>query len=101
MQRQGPPGYYKGTRLQYLEDHLPAYRALKKGSRQNFWHNLYSGWWQRYPWKLGDQEEPPTDDPEKMVRLASVAPGEAGAKAAVERALTKVQRLSRLLWIEH
>ena len=67
--------------------------ASKKGSRKNFWHNVYSGWWQRYPWKLKDNEEPPTDDPEQMTRLASVSPNEVNAKSAVESALTDVRWL--------
>ena len=81
----GPKGYFKGSRKQHLKTLMPKYRALKKGNREKFWHSLFSGWWQRYPWSLGDVEEPPTDDPEKMRQLASVAPGEEALKAEVER----------------
>ena len=45
-------------------------------------------------------EDPPTDDPERMVRLASIAPGEEGAKAAVEGALTEVRRVLRSSWVD-
>lgn len=64
--------------------------AVKKGSRQGFWHKFWSAWWQRYPWKLDDNEEPPTNNPEKMARLASVAPGEDVFKKEVEQQLMEV-----------
>lgn len=70
---------------------LSAYMECRKGNRQGFWHNLYATWWQRYPWKLEDDKEPPTNDPDEMARLASVVPGEEGSKAAVKQRLTKVR----------
>lgn len=90
-QRRGPKGYFHGSRKEFLESQVPAYSACKKGSRQNFWHGLYCGWWERFPWKLGDNEEAPADDPDKMASLASVEPGEADRKAGVEKQLTTVR----------
>ena len=90
LQRRGPKGYYSGSRKEFLESQIPAYAACKKGNRQKFWHALYRSWWQRYPWKLNDNEEPPTDDPGKMLSLASVAPGDQEQKKKTERQLTTV-----------
>jgi len=89
-QRRGPKGHFQGSRKQFLNSHLPAYLESKKGGRQAFWHKVYSKWWQRFPWKLDDDKEPPTDDPAKMIRLASVAPGEEEMKKQVEARLTNV-----------
>lgn len=88
--RRGPKGYFKGSRKEFLESHVGAYTASKKGSRQTFWHKLYRAWWQRYPWKLEDDEEPPTDNPDEMAKLAEVSPGEEGQKKQVEQQLTEV-----------
>jgi hypothetical protein len=66
-----------------------------KGNRKDFWHELRSAWWKRYPWKLDDDKEPPTNDPDEMLRLASVEPDEAPTKKAVETQLTKVWFLHR------
>lgn len=89
--RRGPKGYFKGSKLAYLESHLSTYVATKKGSRQNFWHKVHTGWWERFPWKLDDDNEPPTNDSAEMARLAEVAPGEEGQKEAVEKALQEVR----------
>ena len=88
----GPKGHYQGSRRVFLESHLPSYIALRKGARQSFWHKLYTAWWQRYPWKLEDDEEPPTDNPSEMARLAEVASDEMDQKTAVEQQLTAVRR---------
>ena len=74
--RRGPKGYFQGSRKEFLESRLPGYVAAKKGHHQDFWFSLWSAWWLRYPWKLGDDEEPLQDDPQKMARLVSVGPGE-------------------------
>ena len=95
--RRGPKGYFQGSRKEFLESQLPSYLAAKKGRRQNFWYSFWSAWWLRYPWRLDDSEEPPKDDPEKMTRLASVAPGEEKAKQEVEQRLREVCRLTCLL----
>lgn len=89
--RRGPKGYFQGSRKEFLEDQLPKYLACKKGSRQDFWHRLYSAWWLRFPWRLEDTREPPTDHPERMIRLAAVAPGDEAEKILVEEALTEVR----------
>ena len=89
-QHRGPKGYFQGSRKEFLENRLSGYLASKKGNRQKFWHDLYSAWWLRYPWRLDDDKEPPVDDPEKMARLAAVAPGDKAQKALVEQRLTDV-----------
>ncbi|KAF9782647.1 hypothetical protein BJ322DRAFT_1110523 [Thelephora terrestris] len=97
QRRRGPKGYFKDSRKEYLQSHLPAYVACKKGSRQGFWHRLYSGWWERFPWKLKDNDEPPANDPAEMKRLASVTPGEEARKKEVEKHLqTCLQRLHQI-----
>ena len=66
--QRGPKGYFHGSRKEFLESQLPAYTADKKGSRQSFWHKFWTAWWEHYPWKLSDNEEPPTD-PVKLKEL--------------------------------
>ena len=85
--RRGPKGYFQGSRKDFLEGWLPEYTAAKKGCRQNFWYDFWSAWWQHYPWRLDDGEEPPKDNPEKMRRLASIASGEEKIKKEVEQKL--------------
>lgn len=99
VQRRGRKNYFQGSRIEYLKSHIPEYRSHKKGNRERFWSALFSGWWQRYPWGLDDHEEPPTDDPEKMRRLASVTPDEVALKAEVERRLTAVRCVPTLHYI--
>jgi len=89
--RRGPKGYFQGSRREFLESQLSVYSATRKGNRQNFWHNLYSAWWIRYPWRLDDDDEPPTGDPSSMARLAAVAPGDAEQKGKVEKRLSGVR----------
>ena len=91
-QRRGPKGYFKGSRKEYLERNLPEYLASRKGSRQDFWHKLMSGWWTRFPWKLGDDEEPPSGDPTEMARLAEAGPSEVAQKKEVEKCLQEVRQ---------
>ena len=67
-----------------------AYLACKKGARQNFWHQLFSGWWEHFPWRLNDDEEPPTDNAAEMARLQEASPGEETQKSEVERRLQEV-----------
>ena len=91
LQRRGPKGYFKDSRKEFLESWLPAYKTTKRGNRQAFWHKFYCSWWQRYPWKLSDDEEPPTDNPARMANLAALAPGEENQKKEVERRLKEVR----------
>ena len=91
-QRRGPKGYFQGSRKVFLEGRIAAYLASKRGNRQGFWHELYRDWWERYPWKLNDEQEPPTDDPGEMAELASVEPGDEPTKAQVEERLTGVRQ---------
>jgi hypothetical protein len=90
VKRRGPKGYFRDSQLAYLESNLPAYNATTKGNRHNFWHKFYTGWWQRFPWKLGDGDEPPTDGLSAMAGLGSVAPGEQELKGEVEQRLNEV-----------
>ena len=77
--------------MDFLESKVSEYNSFKKGNRAKFWYELYCAWWEKFPWKLSDDEEPPTDDPAKMAQLASVAPGEGARKQEVEAKLTKVR----------
>lgn len=63
--------------------------STKKGSRRGFWHDLWSAWWERFPWKLNDEDEPPAD-PDELARLGEVTPDEEGLKKEVEAALADV-----------
>ena len=102
--RRGPKGHFQGSREIFLNTYVAAYMTSKKGAHRGFWHGLYSTWWPLYPWKLNNDEEPPTDEPTKMTRLTSVAPGEEVLKKEVERKLTNVclicVRLLKLALIE-
>jgi len=89
--RRGPKGYFNGSRKELLEDHLPAYLATGKGNRQKFWHGLFSAWWNRYPWRLADDQEPPTDNPEEMARLALAGPDDSAQKKLVVKTLEDVR----------
>jgi len=62
----------------------------------NFAPSVYSAWWIRYPWRLDDDDEPPTDDLAKMAQLAAIAPGDEGAKKDVEQQLTGVRSGSQV-----
>jgi hypothetical protein len=88
MQR-GPKGYFLGSRKVFLESRLVVYMAAKKGARQDFWHEFWTAWWERYPWRLPDDQEPPTD-PKEMEKLASVEHGEDELKKEVEERLSQV-----------
>ena len=70
---------------------VPAYLAKKKGNRRKFWHELFSAWWEQYPWRLTDDEEPPTDDPEEMASLALAGPNDSVQKGAVVKRLEGVR----------
>ena len=61
-----------------------AYMTSKKGACQGFWHGLYSTWWPLYLWKLNHNEELPTDELTKMIRLMSVTPGKEVLKKEVK-----------------
>lgn len=89
--QRGPKGYFRGSRKTFLESQLTAYMAVKKGGCQILWHALWSAWWERFPWKLSDDDEPPTGDPDEMARLVSVELGEEDRKKAVEERLTEVR----------
>lgn len=97
-QRRGPKGYFQGTRKDFLEAQLPTYIA-SKGNRRKFWHDFYCAWWLRYPWKLEDNQEPPTDKASEMSQLASVGPGEKKKKEGVEKLLSDVRWVSVLHWV--
>jgi hypothetical protein len=84
LQHHGPKGYFKGSRKEFLESQLLEYHLAKRGNCQSFWHKLYCAWWQHYPWKLSDDEEPLMDNPARMINLAAVAP-RADQKRQVER----------------
>lgn len=89
--RRGPKGYFQGSRKEFLESQLPAYLATRKTSRRGFWHVFWSNWWGRYPWRLDDSEEPPTNDPAEMEELGRDGPDDKHLKAEVEQRLTGVR----------
>lgn len=88
--KRGAKPYFTGSRQALLEEFLEQYIALKRKNRNNFWFEVLSKWWKNYPWKLGDKEEPPLDNLEKMEELVSVQDGEHDKKSAVEAAVTAV-----------
>lgn len=67
------------------------YASLRGKDRHEFWFKLFGEWWERYPWRLQDHEEPPTDDPERMAELAHVVSDEdKEEKGKVERRVREV-----------
>lgn len=83
-QKRGAKGYYTGSRLAFLESRLDEYISLRGKSRHHFWYELYEAWWEKFPWRLPDKEEPPTDDNAKMKQLAYLGVDDANEKAKVE-----------------
>ena len=71
-----------------MTGHCEEYNALRGRDRHQFWFKLFTEWWQRYPWRLEDHEEPPTNNPEKMVELAYV-----GDESDVEKKAEVEQRV--------
>lgn len=94
--KRGVKSYYQGSRLAFLEGHFNEYVSLRGKSRHNFWHRVYNTWWERYPWRLPDDEEPPTHDPERMKEVSHVGGDEdREAKAEVEAKARKVSSFDR------
>lgn len=81
-QKRGVKGYYTGSRLVFLEGYRDEYTLLRGKNRHQFWHEFYNAWWKKYPWRLGDEQEPPTNDLEKMRSLSYVG----GEKDVEEKA---------------
>ena len=89
-EKRGAKPRFTGSRQKLLEDHLEEYIALRHQSRRKFWHQFFIKWWNAYLWKLGDKEEPPSDDLVRMAELASVEEAEEEAKSKVEAKLVEV-----------
>ena len=89
--RRGPKEYFSGSRKEFLKSHFPAYLTTGKGNRQDFWHDLFSTWWGRYPWRLADDEEPPTENHEEMAKLALAGPNDLAQKRHVVKRLENVR----------
>lgn len=85
-------GYFTGSRFDFLDKRRDEYNSLRGKSRAKFWHNLFEEWWKTYPWRLADDEEPPTGDTEKMEAL-SRAGNDTTMKSAVEQKLQDVSPL--------
>ena len=98
LEKRGPKGHFQGSRKEYLGSQLPFYTATKKGNRQIFWHNFWSGWWEHFPWKLPDDKEPPVDNPKKMGELASAGLDEKKFKSEVEAHLSDVHQILIFPW---
>ena len=92
-QKRGAKNYFTGSRLALLERHTDEYIKLRGKSRRPFWHNLFSEWWGKYPWRLPDDEEPPANDTKKMEELAHVGE-DTDAKIEVEARLRAVSSLA-------
>ena len=88
--KRGPKPYFTGSRQKLLEEHLEEYASLKHKNRNQFWFEFFAKWWEKFPWKLDDKDEPPLDDPAEMDKLGSVGAGERGRKSEVEVAVTLV-----------
>lgn len=82
-QKRGAKPHYTGSRLTFLEGYLDEYVSLRGKSRRKFWHELFEAWWQKYPWRLPETAEPPTNDLEKMRELSFVG-ADVDAKADTE-----------------
>ena len=99
-QKRGAKNYFMGTRLALLELYSDRYIMLRGKSRLQFWHDFYSDWWKRYPWRLPDDEEPPADDPKKMEELAHVGENE-NAKSKVEKKLRTVSSFAEIFQLKN
>lgn len=94
--KRGAKDYFTGSRREFLNSYRDEYISLRGRSRSKFWHKLYKEWWQTYPWRLPDDEEPPIDDPEKMEELSRVSDNnelERDLKHGVEKRLQQVSPL--------
>jgi hypothetical protein len=68
-----------------LEDYRNEYISLRGKDRHQFWHKFFNAWWQKYPWRLPDDEEPPVEDNAKMQELSHVGTdGDAKAETEVK-----------------
>ena len=85
--KRGPKPHFTGGHQKLLEEHLELYTSLKHKNRNQFWFEFFAKWWEKFPWKLDDKDEPPLDDPAKMSELAAVQAGEHGKKSEVEAAV--------------
>ena len=94
--KRGAKNYFTGSRLTFLEGHCDKYISLRGKSRHEFWHALFNDWWQKYPWRLPDNEEPPADDPARMAELSYAGGDEdSEAKVVVEARVRKVSPFNR------
>ena len=91
-QKRGVKDHFGGSRFDFLDRRCDEYNSLRGKSRAKFWHNLFEEWWRTYPWRLADNEEPPTGDTEKMEALSRVD-NDAALKSSVEQ---KLQDMSLL-----
>ena len=87
--------YFTGSRLEFLNRYCDKYILLRGRNRAKFWHQFFKDWWQTYPWRLADDEEPPTGDSEKMKELSEVGDDEE-LKGTVEKRLRDVSLVHSL-----
>ena len=89
--KRGKKGYYTGSRLEFLTGYCDEYNSLRGKDRHQFWFKLFTEWWKRYPWRLEDNEEPPVNSLEEMIKLAYVGDvGDVERKAHVEQKVRDV-----------
>ena len=60
--KRGPRGNFKGSRLEFLQSHIPAYLAAgARGDYKPFWDAFFPAWWKKYPAWIPDNVEPTED----------------------------------------
>jgi hypothetical protein len=101
--KRGSKGYFVGSRLEFLNRYRDEYISLRRKNRSKFWLKFFDDWWKTYPWRLADDEEPPTGDTEKMETLSQVGGNhDHDLKSSVEKRLREVGILRfRLSEIQH
>lgn len=97
--KRGAKEYFTGSRSEFLNTYRDEYISLRGKNRSKFWHKFFKAWWQTYPWRLADDEEPPLGDPEKMEALSQLSDDnelERDLKRGVEKRLQQVSPLHSL-----
>ena len=89
-EKRGVKSYFVSSQEEFLNGYLDQYVAMRGKDRSQFWFEVFVAWWAKYPWRLPDDTEPPSNDPDKMAELAYTEDEDKKEKAQVEKALCKV-----------
>jgi hypothetical protein len=105
--KRGQPTDFKGLRLQFLTENIPAYitASKKKGTKENkeeglpsFWPNLFAEYWKHFPWDLPfevdpdpDASPPPPETAEEACEPLKLLPEEIERKREEEERKSKIQ----------